>query len=474
MWHYYVNTLKNLWEGILIHSKPKLRQSKNWLVGEPVNARGDRFGLTHLEVSLVLILFLVQVAIALTGIQANFWWAVLCWIAIALLTIRIIWKWEVIAHFNNLKKILASVIVVGTIVVLVHAQLTKTFYLTVRPSFILLMPGQDLVDCERRAFVVTHKGARALQNAEIALLDRDAKQGNVTQYAEIPPGAPDPANPKYIWWNPANPWREDYTFTITSGDEKITQRLIVTSARGKLQRATEVSVGGKLVFECRDFNMPSSYTLASDSPEVCSSLDIPEEITRKMVSSAFNIQRPDGSLVMQQLRKLSPKPGVEGQSETRHIWEYQRIHMIRGLSKYSGTRISLLASSSGDDTWRFAEELGDVLRQAKWDVAGPRKLPPSYDGLLDVQLSSDNVTIERAERTALLEVLTGVGIKHRSRYVLDAEVPRDTILLWVGSRSPEDVTSDDCPGVTLQPPRDEASKPCGMVAQEKHFCPFPP
>jgi hypothetical protein len=434
---------------------------------------GEVFGLTNLEVSLILILWFIQVALPMMGVQQNFWWGLVIWTAIACLAVRIVWKWEITRRLTRLKKLLTSIFLLTAIGVVIYKPLSKTFYLTVRPSFILMMPGEELVDCERRAFVVKHRGARVLPNPDIVLLDNGAKNGLAKQYPEVTPGAPDLGNPKYLWWNPANPWREDYTFTITSGEQRAIQRLFVTSAKGKLQRATEISVNGKMVFACRDSLLPFSYTLASGA-QPCDALDIPQEITNNLEPSHFSVQKPDGSIVVQTMRKPSPKPGVEGQSESRHLWEYQKIQMVRGLSYYRGAKITLLASGAGTDTWKYAEELGDVLRRAKWSVAGPTKLSDEYDGLLDIQLSSDNVTPPRQEATALLDALVAAGIKHRSNYVLDAAVAPGMIVLWVGSRSPDEITSDDCPGVALHPPTNERDRPCVMIAAAKHTCPFPP
>jgi hypothetical protein len=166
-----------------------------------------------------------------------------CWAFILFFLIRIVWKWEGTRGFTNLHKLIVSLLIIGGIVFFFGAPIIRTYYLTVKKSFIFVAPGQALVECERRAFFVRHRGVRTLPNTEITLWDNNAKRGNVVKYAEIAPGTSDPAAPKYMWWNPASPWDEDYTITATSGDVHISQRLIVRSVAGKLQFASDVSTG---------------------------------------------------------------------------------------------------------------------------------------------------------------------------------------------------------------------------------------
>jgi hypothetical protein len=469
MWQSFRTRLQG-WVSIIQQKPVRMRI---WLFAQPTNPSGKHFGLGDLEVSLLLILFLAQVALPMMGVQQNFWWASSCWIGIAALSIRVIWKWESTARRSNFVKILTSVCLLMVIVLLVREPLMNSFYLTVKPSFIFLMPGQELVECERRAFIVKHVGARVLSNPEIVLWDNKGQNGVVTKYSEISPGEPDPAAPQYIWWNPMHPWDEDYTVTITSGNEKTIQHLIARSAQGQLRRATEVFVNGKRVFACRDSSLPSTYTLAASASVPCAPMNISQEITQRVEGASLGVQNPNGSVTITKLRSITPAPGIEGHREARHIWEYQKVRLIRDLSKYPNTRVTLFAASTGTDTWNYAQELAKVLRLANWSVEGPRKLSAVYDGMLDIQVSADNISPPRPEVRAVLDALTGSGIKHRKRDTLDPDVARGMIVLWVGSRSPEGISPDDCSGVGLRPPT-EQDPPCTMVAAFEHVCPFPP
>jgi hypothetical protein len=196
----------------------EIAQTQKWLSTKPTNPKGEKFGLTALEASLILIVFCAQVALPMMGIQQYFWGAAACWITILLVAIRIVWKWETTRRLTNFLKSVTSVAIVAITFYLIWEPLAKTFYLTVKPSFIFLMPTEELVDCERRAFVVKHIGKKVLTNVDVTLLDNDTNRGEVAKYPEIAPGTPDPMAPKYIWWSPSRPWVEDYTISAVSGD----------------------------------------------------------------------------------------------------------------------------------------------------------------------------------------------------------------------------------------------------------------
>lgn len=442
----------------------KVTQTRQWLSAKPANPEGERFGFTRLEASLILILFSAQVALPMMGTQQNFWVALVCWIVILPLAIRIVWKWETTKRLTNLLKLATSVAILGATLYVIWAPMTKTFYLTVKPSFIFLVPTEELVNCERRAFVVKHIGKKDLTNVDVTLLDNDTNHGEVTRFEEIAPGAPNPMAPKYIWWSPSHPWVEDYTITAVSGDVRISQRLNVRSTQKKLQLASEVSINGKPEFSCRDPLLPSSNTVALDASESCESkMSISQETKKMMGFGSSNYQLPNGDYKINTVRTLLAPPGVEGQSENRHIWEYQRTWMVADLSKYPGTRVLLLASGTGADTWKYAEDLRDTLRLAQWNADGPQKLPAAYDGLLDIQVSRDNVIAAQPEVQAVMNALTRAGVKHRTRPVTDPDIGRDMIVVFVGSRSPDAVNPDDCPGVPFKAEK-MTDKPCTMIA----------
>ena len=473
-WFVFLRTVNQGMRSILSSSQSKLKQAHNWLSNRSSNAKGEIFGLKDLEVSLVLILFLVQVVLPMMGVQQSFWGAILCWIVILVLSVRIVWKWESTAKFRNIHKVITSLVIVSGIFYFVCGPLTKTFYLTVRPSFIFIAPTEELVNCERRALVVKHIGARVLANVDVAVLDNDTNRGEVTKYPEIAPGEPDPIAPKLIWWKPSHPWAEDYTISSTSGDMRISQHLIILSIQKQFQLASEVSVNGKPEFSCRDLLVPSSYTLARDAKETCERMmAISRETKRTMGLESSNYQTPDLNYQVTTMRTLTASLGVEGQSESRHIWEFQKTWMATDLSKYQHARVLLLASGTGTDTWKYAEDLRDAFRIAKWDVKGPQKLPSAYDGLLDVQISRDNTVADRPEVQVVMSALTRAGIKHKTRPVLDPDIGRDMIVVFIGSRSPDAVDTDDCEGVTFTAEKMK-DRPCTFIAQTTTVCPLMP
>jgi hypothetical protein len=443
-----------------------------WLSARPPKEEHIQFGLQDLEVSLVLLLFLVQVGLPMMGIQQNFWGASLCWSVIVYLSLRIIWRWTGLASLMNAIKLLISIVIVGLIVSLVYGPMTKTYYTTVKPSYIYVAPHPHLVNCERRAFVIKHVGSNLITNADVVLWDNNANKGLAEHYPEV--GQDTPLSPKYFWWQPSHPWDEDYTISVTTGDNRIVQHLLVRTARGKLQFASEVELNGKLVSRCRDPLLPYWYTVAAntDAPSCEASMTISDEVAQKFEPMPDNYQNPDGSLTIAKLKTLPTLPGSEGHSEARHLWEYQKTWITSHLSKYSGTRLLVLASDTGEETWKYAQELRDVFRQAHWSVDDPRKLPSAYDGIFDVQVSTDNGSPPREEAGALIDALSRSGIKQHTGAVYDPDIQRGLLVLWVGSRSPDGFDPNDCFGVPFNP-KAMKGPPC-LVSQVPKFCPFPP
>jgi hypothetical protein len=450
-------------------------QTATWLSHKPPEEDHIQFGLQELEVSLVLILFFVQVGLPMMGIQQNFWGAAISWLIIVCLSLRIIWRWRGLANFRNATKILISVMLIAGVAYLVYAPMRKTYFTTVKPSWIYIVPSPSLVECQRRAFLIKHVGLTTIPNPDVVLWDNNANKGHAEHYSEIGPDTS--LAPKYFWWEPSHPWDEDYTISITSGDNHIVQHLLARTSHGKLQFASEVELNGKSVFRCRDPLIPYYYTVAddTDAPPCDASMSIADEVSQRFEPKSDNYQNPNGSLVILTPKTLSTAPGSEGHSEVRHLWEYQKTWIQWGLAKYPGTRVLVLASDTGTETWNFAQDLSAALRDARWTVEGPRKLPAVYNGILDVQVSTDNQLPARPEATSLVDALTRAGIKQHNGFVYDPDILRGMLVIWVGSRSPDGFLNQ-CMGAPFNS-KAMTQHPCLMVSQIAGVgksCPFPP
>jgi hypothetical protein len=99
--------------------------------------------------------------------------------------------------------------------------------------------------------------------------------------------------------------------------------------------------------------------------------------------------------------------------------------------------------------------------------------PAAYDGLLEVQVSRDNVRAARPEVQAVMNALTRAGVKHRTRPFSDPDIGHGMIVVLIGSRSPDAVNPDDCLAVPFKADK-ITDKPCTMIAQTTKVCLFAP
>jgi hypothetical protein len=77
------------------------------------------------------------------------------------------------------------------------------------------------------------------------------------------------------------------------------------------------------------------------------------------------------------------------------------------------------------------------------------------------------------EALAVRDALADAGIKRRSHFVYDPDVPGKLIVIWVGANSPEGITADDCAPFTIRVPKN-GPPPCEMISQTPNAVPFPP
>jgi hypothetical protein len=75
---------------------------------------------------------------------------------------------------------------------------------------------------------------------------------------------------------------------------------------------------------------------------------------------------------------------------------------------------------------------------------------------------------------ALRDAFAQAGIKQRTGHANDPDVPSDLIVLWVGPKSPEGITVDDC-SVPRFKPRKGEPQPCDWIKPiPGRYVPFPP
>ena len=317
-----------------------------------------------------------------------------------------------------------------------------------------------------------------LTNIEIALRDNKSGAVQLQEYSEIDVGLQNSITPRYFWFTPSTPWDEDYTATITSSRKpRVIQRLIVRSTRHVLQFASDVKVDGRStpVLECRDHLLPESYHLAQNSTQPCDKwMNVPSELEDKLQPAPYNVELPNGDLVIKKLKKLTPQTGAESQSDTRHLSEWQRGQINSEISQFSDKKILIMASSGGS-SWAYAQDLGSAFSSARWKVEGPKHLPPIYESIIDLQISIHGKlgSPQKPEISAVLAGFKKAGLKHNEHLTLDPGVSPDLIVLWVGAKSPEGINPDDCATISFKP-KPDATQPCAFVKQTPKFVPFPP
>jgi hypothetical protein len=350
--------------------------------------------------------------------------------------------------------------------------------LNAQPTYLYLVPTHNLIDAERRAFFISQVGPEPLRNIEIGL--RDNKSGAIQseKYSEIDAGPQNPLTPHYFWFTPSTSWDEDYTATITTAKRpREIQRLIVRSTHHLIQFATDVRVDGssRPLLECRDALLPASYDLARSTAQPCDKLmDLSSEVEDKLQPLPYNVELPDGSVTMKRLRVLTPQSESESQSDTMRLSEWQRGKIGSEISQYAGKDILIMATS-GKSTWSYAQDFRNVFVSSGWKVEGPKPVASIDDLMIDVQLSTNGTlgVPPKPEAMAVLNSFKEAGIKHREHFMLDPDITPDLLVLWVGAKSPEGISPDDCNPISFKP-KPNASKPCSLISQVPKAVPFPP
>jgi hypothetical protein len=377
------------------------------------------------------------------------------------------WLWFG-ARWKRVAKVTSTVVAVGVFAYFDYGWIAYA----ISPTYAYLLPTSELIDGERRAFFIQHSGPRPLQNVEVALLDNKSGTVHVEKYGQLDRVKPSDLNPKYFWFTPSSPWDEDYTVTIVSSQNpKVTQRMIARSTKHTMQFAVEVTFEGtvKPIFSCRDPLMPSSYTLARDSTRRCDMFStIPEEFQRRLDPPPYGVELADGSYRLMRQRTMPTPSDLDAQSENRHLWEYGEAKLKEEVSSHGGMRL-LILTTAGTRTRDYAHEFYRVFKATHWMVSGPELAPPLNERMIDLQVSARRCG---TETLSILRGLTSAGAKHREKCVNDTNIPENTIVLWIGPRSPSGVTSDDCLPAEFSP-RPGEHHTCEMTSQAR-MIPFPP
>jgi len=93
--------------------------------------------------------------------------------------------------------------------------------------------------------------------------------------------------------------------------------------------------------------------------------------------------------------------------------------------------------------------------------------------MIDVQLSAnESPGVMKPEIAAIRDGFARAAIKHRKNVMLDPEVP-DDVVLWVGAKSPEGISPDDCAPFRFKHKAGDA-KPCAFIRVSKNPLTLPP
>jgi hypothetical protein len=157
-------------------------------------------------------------------------------------------------------------------------------------------------------------------------------------------------------------------------------------------------------------------------------------------------------------------------SDRRHLSEYQIAKIKSAIRNYRGTH-ALILSGPGEHTQSYALELYNLLHSERWNVSYPTVLPGFYDSLTDVQVSiagsywaTDASKSTPSPGQVLAQVLADAGVKGREKPTLDPDIGRELVVLWVGVKSPDNVSPGECPPVSFKP-KPKEPRPCWAVSQ---------
>ena len=335
-------------------------------------------------------------------------------------------------------------------------------------TFIYLAPTADLMECQKRAFFVKLVGPKALSNVELKLKDNKSGLNYTQTFPEIDPGPL--RSDQYFWFMPSTPWDEDYTITATSKESHSSQDLIVRSTDHQIQFASRVKVEDEKssALSCRDNLLPPSYALARNEKRSCAeAMKIPDEAVSSL--DVYMAQHPDGSWTLRRLRSLPGPSELDEQSDQRHLSDYQKQLLRPVIKRFARSRLRVFYSG-GPNTKAYAEEFRKLFAES-WKTSDVFVVPVGDERIIDVQITVGEKAQELQART-LLDAFQSAGIKHRKFFSVDPDAG-NTVVLWVGPRSPKDANPDQCGSPELHPKPGQPHN-CDWLTQSAGVCPFVP
>jgi hypothetical protein len=387
--------------------------------------------------------------------------------------IVIAWRWSGEHGLNRLSRAAIGILLSS----LFAAMLSRSVYNVTRPTFVYLVPTHELMDAERRAFFVRSSGPRRLHNVKVILRDNKSGQTHNEEYAERDPAPDHPLATPYFWFTPSSPWDEDYTVTSEEFSAEHKENLVLRSTKHTLQFAVEIYAAGSPnpVRSCRDPLLPPSYQLAPRSAESCDAMmTVPDALKANLKPAPYNMELPDGRFQILRMRTLNPPAGSESQSEERELSDWQKQKILPSIAPYHGKKL-LILTASGKEASEYAKNFRDTFKLARWHVEGPESVPAGDEDIIDVQISACDPIAKapRPELAAVIDALSNAAVKRRGGFVSDADVPADLIVLWVGWKSPDGISVQQCTPPSFKP-REGERQPCELVLQNLRPIPIPP
>jgi hypothetical protein len=141
----------------------------------------------------------------------------------------------------------------------------------------------------------------------------------------------------------------------------------------------------------------------------------------------------------------------EDRTGWRTLTDWQKVRLAAVVSRYPSSKLHIIASSFGKETWNYALQFRDVFHQAGWKVVGPDTAPIDQPAM-DIQLSVNEKYWTRGlppEFGAVNGVLPEIGVRKRKTHILDPLVAADELVMWVGAKGPDNDPPDNHPPLMM-------------------------
>jgi hypothetical protein len=275
---------------------------------------------------------------------------------------------------------------------------------------------------------------------------------------------------EYFWVTPSSPWNEDYTASIDAHGLHSSQKLTIRSIDGKAQLATTVTVANnkKSLLSCQN---TTGQPMATNQACAATLKLQPDALSKIGVD---NYQTADGSVTVLHTKGLPSPSELDEQSDDRHLTEYQKQVLRPVVAMYPGTRVTIFFAG-GSRSKDYANAFRELLHENHWTTTAPEMVPLGNERIIDAQMSVsvDYLQIRgMAEKVKeLLAAFDKAGIKHAHHFALDPDVKDGDVVLWIGPKSPKNVSPDQC---AVPQPKQKPGEPhtCEVIRQTTGVCPF--